>query len=1659
MRRLSYILISLFFAFGIALWASHNYLARWEPRLRSAIETRFAQATGLRLEISSLSLWYLHRIDLGHVRIWKTSVPPELVFQAERLSLKVSLPDIPRAILNKNFQDLLGLIHLEKPWIKASPDLFQHLPKSKSSSRLGPLFFSVTWDDGTLRWSDPAHKPVDLEIGQISGVFKIRGPRISLATKGKPQTAEAIRVEYSRLGKRWNARLAIKSADADSSMALALSWLSSGISTSAWKAEGRFSGDIQWGGRRSTPLNAQTWMTTLQEGVIDLERVRLDIPGTPLLEANGELAYDDRRITPETFTLQIGPELTEVSGAAWPFDTPARIETHLNGKTLQANLHAIFQKQRWVFSEKNEVRWAQGRLGWRGNLSKTDSDLRWTLENLSLTQVGNAFDFQGFTGRLNASGLWKGPLAKSHVSGSYWIDEGGWEGSGSDDLRGDFEITPDIFHTRATMADPRFRFNLQGTRRPEEVRIDMLELRVPSGGAWIGQATMRGRTKRINGTLKADQLQLPRDLPFLKRWFPDLKTVAEGQIRFSGSLSEPLVKGEFSTSAIQFREQTYKPLTLSWTFEDGRLTAPFDIPEFLTGKLQLKKEKDWTGDLDVITPWMKAELRGKKLEQAFEIDGTISSRQGKSVWHFPLKARGQWAVTKSARVTSSAVVIYGKPTDPVEALFEWDEKSLRWKNAHWGKRWSSQGRYVFANEGTLEASVNAAGVGVGEWISWTRPTFREKIGGVFDGELRVSGPAKKPDAVLKAQLANVSWRSTRFNGELNGRWTSDGLQPLTLDGQLADGGKFHFQGGYKTATKVLHGSLTLEACSLKPIGENFAFPKPLLGLFGGTLTVNGPPENLRFTGHLDGGPISYGIVGQNPFRMEKFAMDMTASPLPDKPEVWRLTFAEAKAQTAEEQIRFQNGSFMEFSPGGESRLNIRAEIRNLKVGLVRLFGGLHWEGTWQSREAGFLIQGTARTRSLFINDYELQEGILRVNYYDRILNFSPPEKGPTLINGSVDFRNLPQLHFTKFRIVGKQGEGLELDGDIGPSRWDFHMAGQRVDLGILGGMAAFPYPLSGSADVSIRGTGDLQNPNAEGTLKVKDGRAMGLGFVQGESRFIWRNNRLSFQKLELSYPGRYTLIGSGGFPLTTNKNMLNQDKSIDFTIRLKDSNLAILQSLMPEVRDARGDVDCILQITGTSSAPQLRGQVRIEEGRVQNLHYFRKLEDIQLDATFQGNELLLKELSGTSGGGQIRAEGRIGFVGFAPNHYDLQAKVTTPKGVEIQVPELAIPESPLAKRLRFLTSNSYASVHGNASFKGSALEPVFAGSATITNGHFTFPPSRRSGANPDVLEWFNRVRWDVVLRFQDDAWFENDYVAANLIGGLQLKGPNDRLRVDGGVDVTDGRINYLGIQFDIRQARMDIRSQVAESGLVSNTPYLRGIGESRVQTIDAQTRAIDSNDTITLTVDYAPLGEIKPRLTSLINPNLSQEKLLVRVGNLDVEKLTQQERNQLYQQQMVRVIDSSLATPLARKFLRPMGLNLRSERVLDPGASQRPSTPGNETVATANEEQQQQSGLNLLANSKYTLETNVGDRLAVGYGVRFMPTTTETLQNQLDLVNDLQMTYRLFRGFYVKGTYELPNANNPNYIPDRKTTIEKQWRFPWTGFSKKKKPDATPAAP
>jgi hypothetical protein len=138
----------------------------------------------------------------------------------------------------------------------------------------------------------------------------------------------------------------------------------------------------------------------------------------------------------------------------------------------------------------------------------------------------------------------------------------------------------------------------------------------------------------------------------------------------------------------------------------------------------------------------------------------------------------------------------------------------------------------------------------------------------------------------------------------------------------------------------------------------------------------------------------------------------------------------------------------------------------------------------------------------------------------------------------------------------------------------------------------------------------------------------------------------------------------------------------------------------------------------------------------------------------------------------------------------------------------------------------------------------------------------------------------------------------------------------------------------------------------------------------------------------------------------------------------------MLRQQMIRLVDSTLTTPLARNLLRRSGI-VDSFRVQY--LSQEPIKPLNPANPTLTE---------LFYGTKYSLEKYLTDRMFFGYSVTF-----DQIQNRLDLRHELELSYRWQKNIFLKGTYEL-QTSNPIRQPDRRITVEQQWRF---GLPKKKK--------
>ncbi len=136
----------------------------------------------------------------------------------------------------------------------------------------------------------------------------------------------------------------------------------------------------------------------------------------------------------------------------------------------------------------------------------------------------------------------------------------------------------------------------------------------------------------------------------------------------------------------------------------------------------------------------------------------------------------------------------------------------------------------------------------------------------------------------------------------------------------------------------------------------------------------------------------------------------------------------------------------------------------------------------------------------------------------------------------------------------------------------------------------------------------------------------------------------------------------------------------------------------------------------------------------------------------------------------------------------------------------------------------------------------------------------------------------------------------------------------------------------------------------------------------------------------------------------------------------------MLRQGLVRLLDSSLATPFARTLLRRSGVvDIMKVSYAQPTVSD-PDTAPRDSSETLPE---------LLRGTKYTFEKYVSDAMLLGYSV-----TLDEYLNKLDLKHEVEVAYRMKGNVFLRGIYEL-DSKSLIRPPERRITIEQQWRFGW----------------
>lgn len=911
-----------------------------------------------------------------------------------------------------------------------------------------------------------------------------------------------------------------------------------------------------------------------------------------------------------------------------------------------------------------------------------------------------------------------------------------------------------------------------------------------------------------------------------------------------------------------------------------------------------------------------------------------------------------------------------------------DDKSLRIDTLEFGNFKDNYLSVAKSTPNKIEGTFNLK--------DFTLSKIDSKLKGRFSILSKVSGTLSNPVIEASYTIKDFSHKDIFSSGSVEGKFRYENDSGRIYDTKwILAGGEINLRGTLGRVARSLVADVHITDLSkvipeqrfiqsgelssvitLKDVSKSFLRPQ---------ITAIGEMKNLSMSGQM----------------FNKVAFDI-------KFEKGDIYLDELTVQKDGNEVSLAKESIIDLT---KKNFNLKLLVKNFRYGIISILGRLSLKGEYQTRP--LRLSGELTLDDLWLGEKRFSGEAFKFTLTERNLFIRSLTDLPRFfVEARFDAKSL------KADYTGSRKDTLLLSGRYEPSDLSMSLKATALDAETLIDLFNLPISLSGSTDIDALVTGRIRAPNLEASAIVKNGCVADIPFSEVICKLTLRKNLLSISEFSITHRDIYKLVANGYMPVVFDKKSARDVANIpnNLTVTIEYGELKFLEGVTV-FKKARGPVSGKLELKGTHSSPKVAGFLRVKDAYLELKSYIEKINDFNLIAKIKDNELIIEDLSGRVGAGRFLLKGTTLFKNFKPSRMNFTFENTTTAGVDLSIPELPIP-SPFSKEtgIKFASSYSYGKPRFKMSLTGDAQKKVvLSGWITLDNTYFSYPPPPSTRSEDPLKEVLGRIELDLQLRAGENTWYENELVSINVDGALNIKGNWYKPSVNGVIESKRGYISYLGTEFKIRKARLEV---------INDEAYLEGVAFKSIP-------AKQGYDTVEVIINKAPIGKIQPRFVLLENPQLASENVLARVVCIDAMGNTPEERDLLLRQGLIRLLDSSLATPLAKNLLRRSGVvDLMKVSYVQPSISE----SRKETTTTLPE---------LLKGTKYTFEKYLTDDMLVAYGI-----TLDEQLGKLDLKHEIEVAYRWRGNIFIRGIYELESISllRP---PERKVAVESHWRFGW----------------
>lgn len=194
----------------------------------------------------------------------------------------------------------------------------------------------------------------------------------------------------------------------------------------------------------------------------------------------------------------------------------------------------------------------------------------------------------------------------------------------------------------------------------------------------------------------------------------------------------------------------------------------------------------------------------------------------------------------------------------------------------------------------------------------------------------------------------------------------------------------------------------------------------------------------------------------------------------------------------------------------------------------------------------------------------------------------------------------------------------------------------------------------GNLSIELEASGKAAAPEMTLSAEVISPSVNGYTFDRlRASRIDVANGRISVPDPDsgiILAVGSHQIVAHGSVPWDWSTISVPRDEPIELSVGLKNEDLSILSSLAPLVdsQATKGPVDAQLTLSGTLNAPKANGLLDVSNGTIALKGFASVLEQVNADVVFDGDRILINNLSAKSslgGAAQVRPGGSVTVTG------------------------------------------------------------------------------------------------------------------------------------------------------------------------------------------------------------------------------------------------------------------------------------------------------------------------------------------------------------------------------------------------------------------------------